>query len=63
MVDGGVRGDLRVVRDVAVGELAAYDVGVGGESGVGGGGDFDVVGDARVVVAGGGVLVCCLPCL
>lgn len=59
MVDRRVRGDLRVVRDVAVGELAAYDVGVGGEGGVGGWGDFDVVGDARVVIAGG-VLVCCL---
>lgn len=26
--DGGVGADLRVVRDIAVGELAAYDVGV-----------------------------------
>jgi hypothetical protein len=58
VVDGWVGADLGVVGDVAMGELAAHDVGVGGEGGVGGGGDFDVVGDAGVVIAG--ELVSCL---
>lgn len=62
VVDRRVRADLGVVRDVAVGELAADDVGVGGEGGVGGGGDFDVVGDAGVVVAAGFVS-CCVSCV
>lgn len=50
VVDGRIGGDLGVVGYVAVGELAAYDVGVLGEGCVGGGDDFDVVGDAGVVV-------------
>lgn len=53
VVDLGVRADLGMVGNIAVGELAANDVGVGGEGGVGRGGDFDVVGDAGVVVAAG----------
>jgi len=51
VVDGGVGGDLAVVGYVAVGELAADDVGVLGEGGVGGGEEFDVVGNGGVVVA------------
>lgn len=51
MVDAWVGGDLCVVGYVSVGELAADDVGVLGEGGKGGWDDFDVVGDAGVVVS------------
>lgn len=40
-----------MVGDVAVGHFGAHDVGVGGESYVGGGGEGDVVCDAGVVIA------------
>jgi hypothetical protein len=51
VVDAGGGGDEGLVVDDAVRELGADDVGVGGEGLEGRGGDVEVVGDARVVVA------------
>lgn len=51
VVDGRVGADLGVVGYVAVGELAADDVGVLCQCGICRGSDLDVVGNSGVVVA------------
>lgn len=51
VVDGGVEGDLHVMRDIPVGHFGPHDIGVGGERDVGFDGEGDVVGHAGVVIS------------
>lgn len=50
VVDGGVEGDLHVMRDIAVGHFGPYDIGMGRERDVGWNGERNVVGHPGVVI-------------